>query len=263
MQNKTIVITGASSGIGAAAARKLSAHGARVILLARRAEALEKLAAEIAASGGLASYYPVDLADAEATEAVAERILEDVDGVDVLINNAGRSIRRPITESLDRPHDFQRTVDLNYMAAVRLTLKLLPGMLARGDGHVINVSSQSTQMPMPRFAAYVASKSALEGFSRSIAAELAGSGVAVTIVKYPLVRTPMSGATKLYERLPMLSPEQAAEWLVTAIAKRPARIATMPGRLWEMSTATLPGLTTEVTGRFMNYVANRLGRPSS
>ncbi len=263
MHNKTIVITGASSGIGAAAAKALSRRGARLLLLARREEELGQLAEDIIAEGGSASCYPVDLSDPDALEATADRILADVPAVDVLINNAGRSIRRPITESLDRPHDFQRTIDLNYLAAVRLSLKFLPGMLERGDGQIVNVSSQSTQLPMPRFAAYVASKSALEGFSRSIAAELAGSGVAVTIVKYPLVRTPMSSATKLYQRLPMLEPDEAAQWLVTAVEKRPARIATRIGRLWEMSTATAPGPTTELTGRFMNYMARRLSGSQS
>lgn len=257
---KTLLITGASSGIGAAAARALAAQGAHTILIARRSDQLQALQTDIRAAGGQASVLRADLSEADAVERCADQLLQQHARIDVLINNAGRSIRRPITESLERPHDFQRTMDLNYMAAVRLSLRLLPAMLERGDGHIINVSSQSTQMPMPRFAAYVASKSALEGFSRSIAAELTGTGVAVSIVKFPLVRTEMSAATPLYRKLPMLSAEDAAQWLVKAVRKRPARLATPIGQAWEMSTATLPGLTTQLTGRLLNFAARRLSR---
>lgn len=256
--HQTIAITGASSGIGAAAARALARRGAKVLLIARRQEELDQLVAEIRQAGGEAQAYSADLAQSDEVEAVADRLLADHPRIDVLINNAGRSIRRGITDSLDRPHDFERTMALNYHAAVRLCLRLLPAMLERDDGQIINVSSQSTQLPMPRFSAYVASKSALEGFSRSIAAELAGTGVAVTIVNYPLVRTEMSAATPQYRRLPMMSVEQAGDWLVQAVAKRPARIATRLGRAWQLSTATAPGVTTELTGRFMNYMARRL-----
>mgnify|MGYP000551332980 CR=1 FL=1 len=257
---RTIVITGASSGIGAAAAHALARHGAQVLLVARREEALNRLVADIKGEGGRAAAFVADLAETSQVEDLADRLLAAHPHIDVLINNAGRSIRRGIIDSLDRPHDFERTMALNYHAAVRLTLRLLPGMLARDDGHIINVSSQSTQMPMPRFSAYIASKSALEGFSRSIAAELAGSGIAVSIVNYPLVRTDMSAATKMYSRLPMMSAEAAADWLVQAVEKRPARVATRLGRAWHLSTVTAPGVTTELTGRFMNYMAKRLAR---
>ncbi len=260
MHNKTIVITGASSGIGAAAAAALARRGARVVLLARREDELERIAQSIRAQGGAALAFPVDLASEDALNACVEKILAQIPQVDVLINNAGRSIRRAISDSLDRPHDFQRTMDLNYLAAVRLSLKFLPGMLERNAGQIINVSSQSTQLPMPRFAAYVASKSALEGFSRSLAAEMAGSGIAITIVNFPLVRTPMSSATKLYRKLPMLSAEQAADWLVRAVEKRPARISTRMGRAMALSTATLPGIAAQLNGRLMNYAARRLAK---
>lgn len=260
MHSKTILITGASSGIGAAAARKLASEGAHVLLVARRADELEQLAATIRQNGGQASTYAADLSSSDGVETLADQVLAAHPRIEVLINNAGRSIRRTVRESLDRPHDYERTMALNYHAAVRLTLRLLPQMLDNNDGHIINVSSQSTQLPMPRYSAYVASKSALEGFSRSLGAEMEGSGIAVTVVKYPLVRTPMSGATKLYEKLPMLSAEEAADWLVRAVHKRPARVATTTGRLWEMSTATLPGPTTRLTGRLMHLVARRLAK---
>ncbi len=259
-QDKTILITGASSGIGAAAARLMARQGALVLLVARRAEALAALQQDILELGGRAAVYPADLSTSAGVEALADQVLLDHPHIDVLINNAGRSIRREVRESLQRPHDFERTMALNYHAAVRLCLRLLPDMLARNSGQIINVSSQSTQLPMPRYAAYVASKSALEGFSRSLTAELATTGVAVTVVKFPLVRTPMSTATSIYRRLPMLTPEEAAGWLVHAVNKRPARLSTSGGRLWELSTAAAPGLTSALTGRLAKVVTRRLSK---
>lgn len=260
LHGQTTLITGASAGIGAAAAQLLARHGAHVLLVARRAEELDQVARQIREAGGQADTFAADLASSEGVDALADTVLAAHPRIDVLINNAGRSIRRPIRKSLDRPHDFERTMALNFHAAVRLTLRVLPGMLERDDGQIINVSSQSTQFPLPRFAAYIASKSALEGFTRSVAAELAGSGVDLTILNYPLVRTDMSAATKMYQKLPMMSPEEAAEWVLRAVAKRPARIATRVGRAWQMSTATAPGITTELSGRFMNYMASRLAK---
>ncbi len=258
LTDKTIVITGASSGIGHESARLLARHGAHVILLARREDPLRELAEEIGSEDGAADYLAVDLSDMAAVDAAGDEILRRFGSVDVLINNAGRSIRRPITESLDRPHDFERTMRLNYHAAVRLCLKLLPGMLERGSGQIINVSSQSVQMPTPRFAAYVASKSALEGFTRSLACELEGSGIALTIVNYPLVRTPMSGATDIYANIPMMGVEDAAHWMLKAVREQPARVCARAGHAWQVSTALAPGLTTRYTARFLRRMLNRL-----
>lgn len=254
---QTIVLTGASSGIGAETARLLAGSGARLVLLARRAEELEAVAAQIQAQGGHARTLPVDLSDMEAVDAAADRLLAEFGPIDVLINNAARSIRRPITDSFERPHDFERTMRLNYHAAVRLTLKLLPPMLERGRGHIINVSSQSVQMPTPRFAAYVASKSALEGFTRSLACELEDSGVAFTIVNYPLVRTPMSAATDIYKNIPMMDVEEAARWMLRAVRERPARVCAPAGHAWQVSTAVAPGLTTRYTARFLRRMLKR------
>ncbi len=258
IKHKTIVITGASSGIGRESAKLLARNGAHVVLLARREEELQQLADEIIAEGGAADYLPVDLSDMDAVDAAADELLHKFSPIDVLINNAGRSIRRPITESYDRPHDFERTMRLNYHAAVRLCLKILPGMLERGAGQIINVSSQSVQMPTPRFAAYVASKSALEGFTRSIACELEGRGVAMTVVNYPLVRTPMSGATDIYANIPMMSVEDAAQWMLKAVREQPARVCARAGHAWQVSTALAPGMTTRYTAKFLRRMLTRL-----
>lgn len=257
---KTIVITGASSGIGEAGAKKLAAKGARLCLVARREDELRRVADDIENAGGVASIYPADLTDEAAVARCAEAILAEHPRVDVLINNAGRSIRRPIREAFDRLHDYRRTMEINYFAAVQLTLAFLPGMLDRGDGQIVNISSFATLTPVPRFSAYTGSKCALEGFSQSLAAELVGTGVAVSVICYPLVRTPMTAPTKIYAKVPMLEPDEAAEWLVEAVAKRPARIARRIGEMMAVAKTAAPGLTTAVMGRIFNYRAKRMQR---
>lgn len=258
LSGRRVLLTGASSGIGYECARQLAALGAHMILVARREDQLEALARHIRQTGGTAHCLPVDLSDLQAVDALGDKVVERFAGVDVLINNAGRSIRRSIQDSLDRPHDFERTMTLNYHAAVRLSLKLLPGMLERNQGQIINVSSQSVQMPTPRFAAYVGSKAALEGFSRSLACELEPTGIRITIVNYPLVRTPMSGATPMYRALPMMEVEEAAGWMLKAVRDRPARVCAASGHAWQVSTALAPGLTTQLTARFLRHMLKRL-----
>ncbi len=257
---KIIVLTGASSGIGAAAARQLAEAGAQLCLVARREDELGRLCAEIAAAGGTARAYPTDLTDEDAVDALAAQLLSEHGRVDVLINNAGRSIRRRVTDSLDRFHDYKRTMQLNYFAAVQLTLRLLPAMLERGDGHIINVSSMSALMPTPFFSAYVATKSALDAFSRSLGAELVDSGIAVTTINYPLVKTPMTAPTRHYRYIRQMDVDDAAGWIVEAVRKRPLRITSRLGALWSVSTAALPGPTTRWTGRAFDYIAQRLQR---
>jgi len=259
-KDKTIVITGASSGIGEAGARKLAARGARVCLVARREEELARVRDAIEAEGGRAWIYPADLTDEATIAACLDAIRHDHERIDVLINNAGRSIRRPVTEAFDRLHDYQRTMAINYFAAVQMTLGLLPGMLERGRGQIVNVSSYSTLSPVPRFSAYVGSKAALEGFSQSLAAELAGTGVAMTVIHYPLVRTPMVAPTKLYQNLPMMSVDKAADWMVEAVEKRPARVAKLTGQAMAMAKTAAPGATTAVMGNFFNFMASQLRR---
>lgn len=258
LNGKTVVITGASSGIGEAAAKRLAGMGAKLVLVARREDELQRVAADITAAGGEAAIEAADLSAEEAVSACAERILSNHAPIDILINNAGRSIRRPVREALDRYHDYKRTIQLNYLAAVNLTLKLLPPMLERRSGHIINVSSMSALIPMPRYSAYVGSKSALDGFSRSLAAEMVDHGVAVTTINFPLVRTPMSSKTKIYQNFKMMDTEDAADWIIKAVEKKPQRITSLAGEAWGAATALMPSQTTKWTGRLFNYMGKRM-----
>lgn len=247
LAGQTVVITGASSGIGADAARKLARLGATVCLLARNEEALEIVRADIEKSGGVAHIYPVDLSDADEAEDVGKKLLEDHRRLDVLVNNAARSIRRPILESTDRVHDYERTMAINYFGAVRLTLALVPRFLEQRHGHVVSVSSMSTQIPIPLFSAYLASKTALESFTRSLDAELGSRGISTTIVYFPMVRTPMSSATDIYQKMPMMSSDKAANWIVKAVVDKPSRVTSLSGVLGELGMATVPGVVTGAT----------------
>ena len=258
LHGQTIVLTGASSGIGAAAAFQFADRGATVCLLARREEELEKVRAQIDASGGTAYVYRVDLADPDSIDACAKSILQHHDRIDALVNNAARSIRRPILDALDRAHDYERTMQLNYLGAIRLTMALLPRFVEQGHGHVVNVSSMSTQIPIPLFSAYLASKSALESFTRSLAAELAHKGVTTTIVYFPMVRTPMSAETSLYRHMPMMDVDKAASWLVRAVDKKPARVSSLPGLLGGLGMAALPGFVTRRAQPLFRHMDKRL-----
>lgn len=262
VDGRTVVITGASSGIGAESAKRLARRGATVCLLARRADELDAVCSEIVAAGGRARAYPVDLTDADATETVVAQLLDEHPVIDVLVNNAARSIRRPITESLDRMHDYERTISINYLAAVRLTLGLLPRFLEQGHGHVVVSTSMSTQIPIPLFSAYLASKSALESFARSLSAELGGRGITTTTVHFPMVRTEMSGATDIYAAMPMMSPYKAAGWIVRAVDARPTRVTSLTGAAGELGMATLPGVVTSVTRPLFRRMDRTLARRS-
>lgn len=199
--------------------------GATVLLVARSEGGLHAVEREILASGGSASVLPTDLCDPESTQALVENVRRDHGGVDVLVSNAGRSIRRSIGLSYDRFHDFQRTVDVNYLGPVRLVLGLLPSMRERRHGHVINVSSLGVLFSAPRFSAYLGSKSAFDAFLRCVAPEVREDGVAITNIYMPLVRTPMMEPTHVWGWLPSLSPEQAAERICRAVVKRPVEVA--------------------------------------
>ncbi|MEZ0342821.1 SDR family oxidoreductase [Mycobacterium sp. pV006] len=226
LAGKRILLTGASSGIGEAAAEKLARRGATVIAVARRQELLDALVERITTDGGAARAYASDLSDLDAVDDLVAAVGEEFGGVDILINNAGRSIRRPLTESLDRWHDVERTMALNYYGPLRLIRGLAPGMLERGDGHIINVSTWGvkTESP-PLFGVYNASKAALSSISRIIETEWAGRGVHATTLYYPLVKTPMIAPTRAYDGLPGLSAAEAAGWMVTAARHRPVSIA--------------------------------------
>jgi NAD(P)-dependent dehydrogenase (short-subunit alcohol dehydrogenase family) len=242
VKGKVVLITGASSGIGRATALRVAEAGATVLLVSRREDELEKLRAEIAEAGGEAEVHPCDLADTEAIERMAAVVLERHDHVDVLVNNAGRSIRRSVVDSLDRFHDYERLMQLNYFGALRLTLALLPTMRERGFGHVINVSTTGVQAKPPRFSAYLASKAALDMFADVAGAELGHEGIRFTTVQMGLVRTPMIEPTDAYRGMPSLSSEQAAEWICEAIIHQPRRVGTpvsdIAGVLDSLSPAT-------------------------
>ncbi len=223
---KRILITGASSGIGEAGALKLARQGARVIVVARRRELLDSVVERVTAEGGEATAIACDLSDLDAVDALVADVDERFGGVDVLINNAGRSIRRPLAESLDRWHDVERTMQLNYYSPLRLIRGFAPGMRARRDGHVVNVSTWGVlSESSPLFAVYNASKAALTAVSRVVETEWAQDGVHSTTLFYPLVKTPMIAPTKAYDGVPGLSADEAADWMVTAVRRRPVRIA--------------------------------------
>ncbi|WP_050063407.1 SDR family oxidoreductase [Rhodococcus sp. RD6.2] len=247
---RTILVTGASSGVGEAAATAFAERGAAVILVARGADDLAVVRDRIAAAGGVAHSVPCDLTTQDDVEALAARVNSDLGPVDVLVNNAGRSIRRTVTESLDRFHDYERTMALNYFGPVRLTLALLPGMLDRGHGHVVNVATWGVPGGvMPRFGAYHASKAAISAFGRDLGAEVDGSGVAVTTVHFPLIRTPMIAPTQDYDRMPALTAEQAAGWLVDAVRTRPVEIAPAYAELLRYLGAVAPGVANSLVRR--------------
>ncbi|WP_201553928.1 SDR family NAD(P)-dependent oxidoreductase [Psychrobacter sp. 72-O-c] len=240
VKGKNILITGASSGIGESTAYLLSECGAHVILLARTEEKLKSVKDAIEALGGKASYYPCDLTDMDDIEKTTSQIIADFDYVDVLINNAGRSIRRSVHESVNRFHDFERTMDINYFGAVKTILCFLPMMISRQSGQIINISSIGVLANSPRFAAYVASKAALDAFSRCLAAEVKGDKVTVTNIFMPLVRTPMIAPTKMYRYMPALMPEEAALMVAEAVVNKPNSIACNMGKFASATYSLVP-----------------------
>ncbi|NHC03765.1 SDR family NAD(P)-dependent oxidoreductase [Acinetobacter sp. 187] len=246
VHGKVVLITGASSGIGLTVAHKLADAGAHVILVARTEDALIEAKREIEAKGGQASIFPCDLNDLRQIDDVSQQILASVDHIDILINNAGRSIRRAVHESTQRFHDFERTMQLNYFGSVRLILNVLPQMMERKAGHIINISSIGVLANATRFSAYVASKAALDAFSRCLSAEVHSHKIAITSVYMPLVRTPMIAPTKIYKYVPALSPEQAADLIAEAIVKRPKKVATHLGRLASITYSIAPDINNKL-----------------
>ena len=247
IRDRRVLLTGASSGIGLETALALGRAGGEVIIVARREDRLSEIAERIRAHGGEADTVAADLAHTEEADAVVETIIERHGGVDVLINNAGHSIRRPLSRSYDREHDFERTMALNYFGALHLILGLLPGMRDRGDGHIVNVSTMGAEIgPGVRFPAYLASKAALDAFTASAAPETAHEGVAWTTVYMPLVRTPMVEPTRAYRNMPMLSARDASQLVLEAIVDRPRQVTTPAGRaaalLYELSPGAVDSL---------------------
>jgi NAD(P)-dependent dehydrogenase (short-subunit alcohol dehydrogenase family) len=240
VRGKIVMVTGASSGIGRSAALKIADAGGIVLLVARTPEKLDATRETIEAGGGVAYSYPCDLSDIDAIDRMADEVLAEHGHVDVLVNNAGRSIRRSVALSYDRFHDYERTIQLNYFGPLKLILKLLPVMRERKSGQIVNVSSIGVQTNTPRFSAYVASKAALDAFSRCIASEIFDDGVHITAIYMPLVRTPMIAPTKMYNRFPTITPEKAADMISEAIIHKPKRIATPIGTLGQLLYAINP-----------------------
>ncbi|MBF6206123.1 MULTISPECIES: SDR family oxidoreductase [Nocardia] len=246
LAGRIVLITGASSGIGLATAHAVARRGATVVMVARGHDDLAAAADAVRAEGGVAHTYPCDITDSEAVEKLVQCVLDDHGHVDYLVNNAGRSIRRSVLNSTDRMHDFERTMAVNYFGAVRLILGLLPSMRARRFGHVVNISSIAVQTKVPRFAAYVASKSALDNFSEIAAVENRDAGVTFTSVRMPLVRTPMIAPTDLYRSLPVPDPEQAAAIVVRALEDRPHRIDTPVGTFAQAVELLMPSVKRQI-----------------
>ncbi|MBT0567701.1 SDR family NAD(P)-dependent oxidoreductase [Williamsia sp. CHRR-6] len=252
LRGTTVLITGASSGIGADAAELFAGHGANVILVARREDELALVAHRIHGSGGLAHPTPADLSDRDDVARLVEHVQSEHGVPDIVINNAGRSIRRSVLDSTDRLHDYERTMAVNYFGPVQLTLGFLDGMRSRGSGHFINVSTWGIPMgTMPRFSAYAGSKAALTVFGRSIAADLRGTGIAVSTVYFPLVRTPMISPTAEYTEAPALTSAEAARWLIHAAVHREPevmpRIARFLRRVGAVSTDVADAMVTRGT----------------
>jgi NAD(P)-dependent dehydrogenase (short-subunit alcohol dehydrogenase family) len=242
VSGKTVLVTGASYGIGEATARKLAAAGATALVVARSADRLDDLAASINAGGGTAIAYPTDLTDETAVNELTKQITEDHGPLDIVVSNAGKSLRRSLHHQYDRPHDFQRTIDINYLGPIWLLLGLVPAMRENGGGHIVNVSSVAVRVvPGPQWGAYQASKGAFDRWLRSVAPELHNDGVDVTSVYFALVRTRMIEPTPMLGSLPGLYPDQAADAISKAIIERPR--SNEPPWVWpaELASVLLAG----------------------
>ncbi len=248
VRGKVVVITGGSAGIGKAAALKVAAAKGKVIIVARGKDELDAAKAEIDKAGGDCFAYSADLTDMKSCDELVKTILADHGHVDVLINNAGRSIRRSVALSYDRFHDYERTMQLNYFGCLRLIMGVLPKMTERRRGHIINISSIGVLASSPRFSAYVASKAALDAFSRCAQSEFSDANITFTTINMPLVRTAMIAPTKMYESVPTLSPDEAADLIVKAIIERPSRVATRTG----IFAATLSAIAPKAYEVIMN-----------
>ena len=246
IEGKRILITGASSGIGRTTALKLGEAGGEVILVARTREKLEEVAEEIERLGGKGHVHTADLTDLDDLDRLTKDVIDTHGGVDILVNNAGRSIRRSVHYQYDRFHDFERTMQLNYFASLKLILAFAPGMRQRKSGHIINISSYSVQMNTPRFSAYAASKAALDQFSRVLGAEAVHDGLHITTIYMSLVRTPMIAPTGIYQHFPALEPEEAAQKITDAIIDKPKRVATRLGTTTQILYSLWPKASDQI-----------------
>ncbi|MBG9389771.1 SDR family oxidoreductase [Caenimonas aquaedulcis] len=237
---KVVLVTGGSSGIGLAAAHKFAEAGAITLICGRDQDKLDEACKEARAKGYEFIAYAADIADMADADRFVKLLIDKHGGVDFLINNAGRSIRRAIESSYDRFHDFERTMQLNYFGCLRVTMGLLPGMAAKHKGHVVNISSIGVLTNAPRFSAYVASKAALDAWTRCASSEFADRGITFTTINMPLVRTPMIAPTGIYNNVPTLAPEEAADMIADACISKPVRIATRLGITGQLMHALVP-----------------------
>ena len=240
VDGKVVLVTGGSSGIGLAAAHKFAEAGAVTIICGRDQDKLDEACKEAKAKGYEFVAYSADIADMADCDRFTQLLEANHGGVDFLINNAGRSIRRAIESSYDRFHDYERTMQLNYFGCLRVTMGLLPSMVAKRKGHVVNISSIGVLTNAPRFSAYVASKAALDAWTRCAVSEFADQGITFTTINMPLVRTPMIAPTKIYKNVPTLAPEEAADLVAQACINKPVRIATRLGIFGELLHALAP-----------------------
>jgi short-subunit dehydrogenase len=248
LKGRIVLITGASSGIGEATAYQIGRARGEIVLVARSADKLEQTAWAVNSAGGAAHVYPCDLTDMDAIGELAERVQADLGHIDILVNNAGKSIRRSLELSYNRFHDYQRTMQLNYFAPVRLMLGLLPGMRERRFGRVVNVSSIGVPTRVPRFGAYIASKAALDTLCDAWQAETQHQNVRFTTVHMALVRTPMISATTMYDRFPVLTAEEAASIICRAIVHSPRRVSPPVGSIAAFADSISP----EIMDRLRN-----------
>jgi NAD(P)-dependent dehydrogenase (short-subunit alcohol dehydrogenase family) len=252
VQGKVVVVTGASHGIGREVATQVATAGGRCLLVARSADVLAELADEIGARA-----FPCDLGDQEAVERLCVDLLAAEGQVDVVVSNAGKSIRRSIADSYERMHDFTRLTDVNYLGPVRLLLGLLPSMRARGSGHIVNVSTIGVLLPpAPRWAAYIASKAAFDRWLRCAAAEIADDGVHVTSIYLGLVHTRMSAPTSDFDGVPGLTPQQAAGVVGRAMVERPRFIAPW----WARAAGAFGEFARGTSERAMRRYGRRIAR---
>ena len=246
LEGKVVLVTGSSRSIGLVVAKKAAESGAKVLLVARDAARLEAVVEEIRASGGDAHAHAADLSSFEQVDALAEAVLAQHGGVDVLIHNAAHSIRRPITASVDRFHDYERTMGLNYFAPVRLTLRLLPSLRER-RGTISHVLTMGVLIPGPYFAAYLATKAALDAFGDSLMSELQHEGLHVSSVYLPLVKTDMMAPVEEYAgRRDVMTPERAATMILDGVVDRRRRVMTTIGGFHAFSNRVMPATTSRV-----------------